>query len=41
MTVYGKNRVEDVATPEAFIRDPELVMRFYNQRRAQQNRSTQ
>ncbi len=26
-------RFEDVATPEAFIRNPELVHRFYNQRR--------
>jgi NAD-dependent deacetylase len=35
--LWENHRVEDVATPEAFIRDPELVMRFYNQRRAQQN----
>lgn len=27
------HRVEDVATPEAFERDPALVMEFYNQRR--------
>jgi NAD-dependent deacetylase len=27
------HRVEDVATPEAFKRNPELVMEFYNQRR--------
>lgn len=27
--------VEDVATPEAYERDPELVLRFYNERRAQ------
>ena len=27
--------VEDVATPEAWHRDPELVMRFYNERRRQ------
>lgn len=26
-------RVEDVATPEAWLRDPELVQEFYNQRR--------
>ena len=33
---YGKNhRVEDVATPEAWISNPELVMEFYNQRRKQ------
>ena len=28
-------RVEDVATPEAWKRDPELVTQFYNQRRKQ------
>ena len=28
-------RLEDVATPEAFARDPELVYRFYNTRRQQ------
>lgn len=33
--LWENHRVEDVATPEAFIRDPELVMRFYNLRRAQ------
>ena len=26
-------RVEDVATPEGFARDPELVQSFYNERR--------
>src|SRR5690606_9261887 len=26
-------RVEDVATPQAFRRDPELVQRFYDERR--------
>jgi NAD-dependent deacetylase len=26
--------VEDVATPEAFARDPDLVLRFYDMRRA-------
>src|SRR5690606_26106441 len=29
------HRIEDVATPEAFRRNPELVYRFYNLRRAQ------
>ena len=29
----GKYRVEDVATPEGFAADPELVLNFYNQRR--------
>lgn len=33
--LWEEHRVEDVATPEAFIRDPHLVQRFYNARRAQ------
>lgn len=33
--LWENHRVEDVATPEAFARDPELVYRFYNQRREQ------
>ena len=33
--LWEEHRVEDVATPEAFARNPELVMRFYNLRRAQ------
>ncbi|GAA5316474.1 MAG: NAD-dependent protein deacylase [Candidatus Pelagadaptatus aseana] len=33
--LWEDHRVEDVATPEAFERDPELVHRFYNQRRQQ------
>ncbi|MCA0042838.1 NAD-dependent deacylase [Celeribacter litoreus] len=33
--LWEDHRVEDVATPEAFARDPELVQRFYNMRRAQ------
>jgi NAD-dependent deacetylase len=28
-------KIEDVATPEAFIRDPDTVLRFYNERRKQ------
>lgn len=32
--LWEEHRVEDVATPEAFARDPELVQRFYNLRRA-------
>jgi NAD-dependent deacetylase len=32
--LWEGHRVEDVATPEAFRRDPELVWRFYNLRRA-------
>lgn len=31
--LWEQHRVEDVATPEAFARDPELVQRFYNLRR--------
>ena len=33
--LWEEHRVEDVATPEAFARNPELVYRFYNLRRAQ------
>lgn len=33
--LWHNHRVEDVATPEAFERDPELVQTFYNQRREQ------
>ncbi len=33
--LWGQYRLEDVATPEAWKRDPELVTRFYNQRRKQ------
>lgn len=33
--LWEGHRVEDVATPEAFARDPKLVLDFYNQRRAQ------
>ena len=32
--IWSKVRVEDVATPEAFARDPERVHAFYNMRRA-------
>ncbi len=31
--LWENHRVEDVATPEAFRRNPELVHRFYNERR--------
>ncbi|HSH42988.1 MAG TPA: Sir2 family NAD+-dependent deacetylase [Arenicellales bacterium] len=31
--IWENHRVEDVATPEAFARDPELVHSFYNLRR--------
>ncbi|WKE67311.1 NAD-dependent protein deacylase [Gallaecimonas kandeliae] len=33
--LWESHRLEDVATPEAFHRDPALVQRFYNERRAQ------
>ena len=33
--LWENHRVEDVATPDAFARDPALVLNFYNQRRAQ------
>lgn len=33
--LWCNHRIEDVATPEAFVRDPELVHHFYNMRRAQ------
>lgn len=31
--LWEQHRIEDVATPEAFGRDPELVLRFYDMRR--------
>ena len=31
--LWEQHRVEDVATPEAFARDPDLVLRFYDARR--------
>ena len=33
--LWENHRLEDVATPEAFERDPQLVQRFYNARRQQ------
>jgi NAD-dependent deacetylase len=33
--LWEGHRVEDVATPEAWARDPTLVLEFYNQRRRQ------
>ena len=32
--LWERHRIEDVATPEAFHRDPDLVLRFYDMRRA-------
>jgi NAD-dependent deacetylase len=34
MGLWEKHKVEDVATPQGFQRDPALVHRFYNERRA-------
>ena len=31
--LWEEHRIDDVATPEGFDRDPELVQRFYNERR--------
>lgn len=36
--LWEDHRVEDVATPEAFVRNPGLVQRFYNERRRQLGR---
>jgi len=33
--LWENHAIEDVATPEAFARNPKLVQRFYNQRRQQ------
>lgn len=33
--LWEGHEVTDVATPEAFARDPEMVLRFYNERRKQ------
>lgn len=33
--LWEEHRIEDVATPEGFARDPALVDRFYNERRRQ------
>lgn len=33
--LWEQYRVEDVATPEGYARNPELVIRFYNERRRQ------
>ena len=33
--LWENHKVTDVATPEAWQRDPKLVLKFYNQRRAQ------
>ncbi|MEQ5871288.1 NAD-dependent deacylase [Sagittula sp. NFXS13] len=33
--LWAQHRIEDVATPDAFAKDPALVLDFYNKRRAQ------
>lgn len=33
--LWEQHRIEEVATPAAWLRNPELVLRFYNQRRRQ------
>src|SRR3989442_13103127 len=33
--LWEQHRIEDVATPEGFLRDPPLVWRFYSERRLQ------
>jgi len=37
--LWENHKVTDVATPEAWDRDPELVLRFYNERRKQIRRA--
>lgn len=37
--LWEGHAVADVATPEGFARDPELVLRFYNERRHQANQA--
>ena len=37
--LWAQHRIEDVATPEGFARDPALVHRFYNMRRAEAARA--
>lgn len=38
--LWAQHRVEDVATPEGYARDPALVVNFYNERRAQLSQVT-
>jgi len=37
--LWARHRIEDVATPEAFARNPQLVVDFYNARRAQAHKA--
>ena len=38
--LWAQHRIEDVATPEGFARDPKLVVDFYNARRKQAAKAT-
>ncbi|SHJ31898.1 NAD-dependent deacetylase [Shimia gijangensis] len=38
--LWAQHRIEDVATPEGFSRDPDLVHNFYNARRVQAAQAT-
>ncbi len=38
--LWENHRVEEVATPEAYLKDPQLVWRFYSMRRIQASRAT-
>ena len=38
--IWSKVRIEDVATPEAFVKDPDAVHAFYNMRRARHRVAT-
>jgi NAD-dependent deacetylase len=38
--IWSKVRIEDVATPEAYARDPDKVLAFYNMRRARHRNNT-
>ncbi len=38
--LWEKHRIEDVATPEAFERDPQLVWKFYSMRRIQAEKAS-
>jgi NAD-dependent protein deacetylase/lipoamidase len=38
--LWAQHRIEDVATPEGFARNPQLVVDFYNTRRAQARGAT-
>ncbi|MEX0349096.1 MAG: NAD-dependent deacylase [Paracoccaceae bacterium] len=38
--LWAQHRIEDVATPEGFARDPDLVHGFYNARRAQASKAS-